>query len=93
MISSQSLYDMMPPFIQNILLNIYSGSLQSERYGKEFKAILAELSSTQWYNKQQIEQYQLERLKELVLHCYQTVPYYTPTSLTRSSSNLRTYDL
>jgi len=77
MISSQSLYDMMPPFIQNILLNIYSGSLQSERYGKEFKAILAELSSTQWYNKQQIEQYQLERLKELVLHCYQTVPYYT----------------
>ncbi len=43
----------------------------------EFVRYLNWLEQTQWWTKQQIEDYQLERLKALVHHAYENVPYYT----------------
>jgi phenylacetate-CoA ligase len=32
---------------------------------------------TQWYNKQQMKEYQLNKLRKLLKHCYENVSYYT----------------
>lgn len=45
----------------------------------EFIRYLNWLEQTQWWTKQQFEDYQLERLKELVHHAYENVPYYKRT--------------
>ena len=76
MIDIQKLYDSAPPILQNLFLNAYSAKLYKERYGTDFKSISQHLSETQWYNKQQIEEYQTSKLVTLVNHCYATVPFY-----------------
>lgn len=45
----------------------------------EFDRYLNWLEQTQWWTKQQFEDYQLERLKALVHHAYENVPYYKHT--------------
>jgi phenylacetate-CoA ligase len=34
-------------------------------------------SRTQWYSKKEMEEFQLMKLRELIQHCYENVPYYT----------------
>lgn len=72
----QRIYDIMPYPIQSILLNIYALSIHLERYGKPFSLAFEELLQTQWFSPEQIRQYQFERLKSLIEHAYNTVPYY-----------------
>lgn len=45
----------------------------------EFVRYLKWLEQTQWWTKGQFEEYQLERLKTLVQHAYENVPYYRRT--------------
>lgn len=42
----------------------------------EFIKYLNWLEKTQWWSKQEFEDYQLERLRELICHAYDHVPYY-----------------
>ena len=62
--------------MQNILLNIYALGIHRERYGKPFALAFEELQKTQWFSPDQICQYQFERLKAVVKHAYDTVPFY-----------------
>lgn len=34
-------------------------------------------NKTQWYNKQEMEQFQFIKFKKLIKHCYENVPFYT----------------
>jgi len=72
----QSIYDKVPYHIQSVLLNLYAICIHRERYGKPFARAFKELQKTQWFSPDQIYQYQFERLKELVKHSYDTVPFY-----------------
>ncbi|MBI9032097.1 phenylacetate--CoA ligase family protein [bacterium] len=51
------------------LIDIISGKNISEYYELYKK--------TQWNSKEEMEEFQLNKLKKLVEHCYQNVPYYT----------------
>ncbi|MEM3658731.1 MAG: hypothetical protein QXQ66_10020, partial [Candidatus Hadarchaeum sp.] len=45
---------------------------------------------TQWYSRQQLEELQLERLKAIIKHAYENVPYYRRIFDER---NLKPYDI
>lgn len=72
----QTIYDRVPYFFQNILLNAYAFRIHLERYGKPFDSAFNELQQTQWFSSEQIVQYQTKRLLALVAHAYNTVPFY-----------------
>ena len=72
----QTIYNHSPYFLQTILLNAYAYKVHRERYGKSFSKILGHLQETQYYTKAQIEDYQSGKLRRLVKHAYETVPFY-----------------
>lgn len=75
----QTLYNVSPSFVQTILLNLYAYKVHRERYGDSFRRVLNNLQETQFYTKARIEEYQNSKLRELVEHAYETVPYYKDT--------------
>jgi phenylacetate-CoA ligase len=48
----------------------------SLRYGREFSKTYAFLQKSQWWNKEQLENYQMRELEKLLNHAYENVPYY-----------------
>ena len=46
------------------------------RYGKVFRDTYSFLQKSQWWSREQLEQYQKEQLARLLNHAYQNVPYY-----------------
>lgn len=76
MLNAQIIYDSMPPFIQRIGINLYAGSIHSTRYGRTFKKYLRSLLDSQWFDQEEIYKYQNERLRKIIRHSYNTVPYY-----------------
>lgn len=71
-----TVYNACPVFMQNIILTGYSAILDRERYGGRFKDYADLMSRAQWFSKGEMEAYQDERLKKVVRHAYETVPYY-----------------
>lgn len=45
--------------------------------GKKVSEYYKEYLETQWYDKDKMADYQLDKLRKLVRHCYANVPYYT----------------
>lgn len=72
----KSLYDRAPALLQNCVLTAYSYRLDRQRYGGGYKRFLDLMMQSQWLSREELEQYQDERLRELVAHAYATVPYY-----------------
>jgi len=71
-----SVYNACPVFVQNAILTGYSAILDRERYGGRFGEYAALMEKSQWYRRAEIAAYQEERLKEVIRHAYDTVPYY-----------------
>lgn len=71
-----SLYNRAPVWGQNLLLSTYGAVLERQRYGGRYPAFRAQLESQQWQSAAEIEAYQDERLRAVVAHAYETVPYY-----------------
>ena len=46
------------------------------RYGRTFRETRAFLQKSEWWDKRDLEDYQRHRLKELIHHAYENVPYY-----------------
>jgi len=74
--NQNKLYDAVPYRIQQLLLNLYALKINKERFGKRFKAIMAQLNTMEHYTEEDIATYQDDKLKALVVHCYQNIPYY-----------------
>jgi phenylacetate-CoA ligase len=70
------MYDASPAFIQTLMLNMYAGRVHKERYGRVFHQVADELEKTQYFHPQQIAEYQRQRLRAMVRHAYDSVPYY-----------------
>lgn len=45
-------------------------------YGREFRRTYRFLSRSQWWNKEQLAQFQLQQVRRLLKHAYDNVPYY-----------------
>ena len=70
------LYSLAPVWGQNLLLSSFAARLQRERTGGRSSEYHALLQKTEWLSRTELGAYQDERLREVVTHAYQTVPYY-----------------
>jgi phenylacetate-CoA ligase len=72
----QLLYNNLPYSAQAFCFNAFANKLHFQRYGKNFHNIMEHLRGTQYYSDDQINSYQNNKLKSLINHAYETVPYY-----------------
>jgi phenylacetate-CoA ligase len=69
-------YNNSPSFLQNLWVSLYGLKIFFREYGKKFQKKLDEFEKMQWYSLDELKEYQNEKLKALIKHCYENVPYY-----------------
>lgn len=72
----QRLYDSSPVGVQNMLLSAYSARLGRDRYGGRFQEYRELLEESQWWAQDRMRKWQVERLKAVLVHAGEHVPYY-----------------
>ena len=73
---AEKIYKLSPHPLQTLFLNAYSSILYLERYGKKFWKLSEEFEANQWRPIAELEADQNEKLKKLIQHAYEHVPYY-----------------
>lgn len=71
-----SIYNNSPYYLQNVAVSAYGYYYRKKSMNKDVLNHLNELEKTQWYNKLDLEKYQNKKLKCLIKHAYENVPYY-----------------
>lgn len=69
-------YERLPAWAQDLALTGYGALLDRERYGGRFREYQAFLARSEWQSREELQAYQDRRLRALVTHAYETVPYY-----------------
>lgn len=72
----KKIYDHFPVSIQNLILTGFSAILDKQRYGGDYSNYFKLLEKMEWSNEQELRDYQDVRLREIITHAYNTVPYY-----------------
>jgi phenylacetate-CoA ligase len=73
---AEAVYERLPVPLQNFVCSAYGRREVRTRFGKEFRRRLDELSESEWWSASDIAGHQDERLRDIVRHAYETVPYY-----------------
>lgn len=71
-----SIYNRLPVPLQNLGITVFGLHWYSRRFGGVFKKELVECKKKEFYSKAQWDDYQLNELRKLLLHAFETVPYY-----------------
>lgn len=66
-----------PSMFQKPIRYIYYSIPNYIMYGKTFRETYSFLQKSQYWDKKQLEEYQIGQLQKLIKHAYETVPYYT----------------
>ena len=74
--SFESIYQRMPVFAQDIACSLYGYKLNRRRYGGDYKAIEDQVFQRAHLNKDGVEEIQRDRLRRIIKHAVETVPYY-----------------
>jgi phenylacetate-CoA ligase len=72
----KKLYDLAPASLQNVLVSTFSARLEKERYGGRFPEFQKLLEESQWWDAGRMGAWQDERLRAIVRHAHEHVPYY-----------------
>ncbi len=72
----EQVYPRLPIFLQNAACWYYGTKQARVRFGREFYQRLQELLESEKWSAAEIEAYQNEKLRALILHAYENVPYY-----------------
>lgn len=72
----EHIYPRLPVFLQNAACCYYGKKEARTRLGSIFERYLKELEESEYWSASEIEAYQNEKLRSLVRHAYETVPYY-----------------
>src|SRR5437588_2318991 len=70
------LYRSLPVPLQNLAISAYGRWLAHQRYGLSYKEILRAVLERQRWTREHVLEFQKQRLRELVRHSYEKVPYY-----------------
>ena len=73
----KSVYNRLPYALQNAAISAEGLRLRQIRRGNSFTQYLAEANERWAWEKSQVQNYQLNRLKKFLIHAQQTSPYYT----------------
>ncbi|MGH9348997.1 MAG: phenylacetate--CoA ligase family protein [Vicinamibacterales bacterium] len=71
-----AVYRLAPVWGQNLMLTAFGTMLERERYGGRYGEFRDLLAGTEWRSREALEAWQDERLRAVVAHAYETVPYY-----------------
>lgn len=88
------LYKNLPWWLQNVACSIQAIKVLRERYGKEYDLATEFLEASQWWSYDELVEYQNEKLREIIRHSYDTVPYYRELfeKLKLKPSDIKTID-
>ena len=65
-----------PPWIKKPIKYVYGLIPYEKRLGRVFWDTYNFLQESQWWSKEQLEEYQIRQLEKLLKHAYENVPYY-----------------
>ncbi len=71
-----SIFNIVPIFIQNIMISVYGFFWKKQRYGGIFKQKLNEFIKRDAYTEKQWQEYQTTELRKLLIHAFKNVPFY-----------------
>jgi phenylacetate-CoA ligase len=69
-------YNASPQWVKELSGRAYRVIPSSIRYGKVYVAHMRLLEESQWWSREELEEYQWQKLRSLLKHAYQNVPYY-----------------
>ena len=75
-IIQDKIYPYMPVFIQNLMISSFGYQWQKRRFGRLFKDSIIEARARELLSTQQWADYQTDRLRALLIHAYNHVPFY-----------------
>ena len=70
------IYDLAPVSMQNLVLAAFSSHLDRQRYGGRFLEFRNLLEESQFWPSARMDAWQDDRLRSIVRHAYEHVPYY-----------------
>lgn len=73
---AMKIYNYLPTAGQNFACTMQGAITSRKRYGSYFEKKLEQYKRTGRYSLEQVRQYQDKKLRKLVIHAYETVPYY-----------------
>jgi len=82
-----NLYHKLPVSIQNVGISVYGYSWRKRRFGGVFEKELVKYKDRERFTEQQWDDFQTMALRKLLVHAFETVPYYT-NSFTKSGFGL-----
>jgi len=74
---AMSVYSRAPVWLQNVLCSMEGQRLIRLRFGGGFARWAAFYADSRSWSYGELHEYQREQLKELIRHCFDTVPYYS----------------
>jgi phenylacetate-CoA ligase len=72
----QSIYGKLPLALQNVAVSLYGYRWKRRRFGGVFEAELKKSKEREKFSTQQWQSYQTDQLRRLLVHSFDTVPYY-----------------
>jgi len=72
----EKIYEKSPSLIQNLMVSGYGLKIYRREYGRKFHAALKEFEERQWWSAEKLRDYQNEKLRALIKHSYENVPFY-----------------
>ena len=72
----EKIYEHSPVSLQDAMISVYGLKLARIRYAGGYKRYREELERSQYFSECALAELQDERLRSLVRHCYDNVPYY-----------------
>jgi len=65
-----------PSFVRNLAASLYGWTQRRQRFGGNFERYLEFLRRSQWFTREQLEEYQLQQMKAFLLHAERHCRYY-----------------
>lgn len=73
---ARRIYDGLPASFQNLAVSGFGWWLDRRRYGGRFREYQAFLEKSQWWSPGELREWQDERLRHIVRHAFEQVPFY-----------------
>ena len=74
--TTENMYNAAPVFVQDMLVAWRGWQIYRERFGPEYEELARFLEESERHDRERLREYQSARLRQLVAHAYETVPYY-----------------
>ena len=74
--TQKTIYQRLPAGLQSLVISWHGARILRERFTAEYDEWIRFLDASQWYSEEEMTAWQDERLRKLITHAYETVPYY-----------------